>query len=229
MAELKLKSNPPVGFSTLFFFLFFFISVLSYNPQGDRNGYMSKLKNALTPAPSDWSDNTYTCDWSGVSCDVSGFVDAISLYSRSLKGTIPSGLNSLSRLSKLYLGNNSLSGPLPSLANLTSLQVVGLNDNKFTSIPDDCFEGLTSLQFLNLSENNNLAPWTFPTHLTNSSLLTTLNLKATNLMGSLPDIFDSFPQLYVDLSKNNLTGVLPKSFARSKVSILWFNDQEGGG
>ncbi|XP_015962850.2 receptor-like kinase TMK4 [Arachis duranensis] len=45
-------------------------------------------------------------------------------------------------------------------------------------------------------------------------------------MGSIPDIFDSFPRLVdVYLSNNNLTGILPKSFARSKVQNLWLNDQ----
>ena len=45
-------------------------------------------------------------------------------------------------------------------------------------------------------------------------------------MGSLPDIFDSFPSLQkVVLSNNNLSGVLPKSFARSKVTSLFLEDQ----
>jgi hypothetical protein len=49
------------------------------------------------------------------------------------------------------------------------------------------------------------------------------------VVGSLPDIFDSFPSLKdLRLSFNNLTGPLPKSFGGSGIQILWLNNQENG-
>ncbi|QHO09761.1 Receptor-like kinase, putative [Arachis hypogaea] len=58
-----------------------------------------------------------------------------------------------------------------------------------------------------------------------------LNLVATNLMGSLPEIFDSLPSLEtLLLSNNSLTGVLPESFGRpNKITTLHLNDQKGKG
>lgn len=85
------------------------------------------------------------------------------------------------------------------------------------------------MQTLSLTNNINLQPWTFPTDLTQSFNLGTLELGSTNLIGSLPDIFDSFPSLqYVRLSYNNLTGGLPASFGGSGIVNLWINNQVNG-
>ncbi|XP_054806530.1 receptor-like kinase TMK4 [Prosopis cineraria] len=202
-------------------------SLLSFAIADDA-AFMSKLAKALSN-PSGWSSSTSVCKWDGVSCDSSNRVTSINLASKSLSGTLPSDLNSLSQLTSLSLQDNALSGPLPSLANLSSLQSVFLDSNNFTSIPEGCFQGLTSLQTLSLSNNADLAPWSFPTDLTQSSNLVTLDLGTSNLVGSLPDIFDSLPSLQkVRLSYNNLTGGLPASFNGSEIANLWLNNQVNG-
>ncbi|GAU41565.1 hypothetical protein TSUD_271740 [Trifolium subterraneum] len=71
------------------------------------------------------------------------------------------------------------------------LQTVFLGGNYFISIPDSCFQGLTSLQKLSMASNINLAPWTFPIELSESPNLVSLDLGETNLMGHLPDMFDT--------------------------------------
>jgi hypothetical protein len=49
------------------------------------------------------------------------------------------------------------------------------------------------------------------------------------VVGSLPDIFESFPSLKdLRLSYNNLTGPLPKSFGGSGIQNLWLNNQVNG-
>ncbi|XP_057756658.1 receptor-like kinase TMK2 [Arachis stenosperma] len=192
--------------------------------------YMLKLMNALKPPG--WSNTTHMCQWTGVTCnDQSGRIEVIYLGSMSLTGTVPTGLNdSLSHLTSLYLFNNNLSGPVPSLANLSFLQDIYLGFNNFTSIPHGCFHGLTSLQFLSLRNNTNLPPWNFPTDLTAHSSQLHLNLTATNVMGSLPEIFHSLPSLEtVLLSNNNLSGVLPESFGGTKIATLHLNNQKGNG
>ncbi|XP_057754429.1 receptor-like kinase TMK2 [Arachis stenosperma] len=176
----------------------------------DEAAYMLKLMNALKPPG--WSNTTHTCLWIGVTCnDQSGRIEGIHLYSKSLTGTVPAGLNdSLSQLTFLDLSNNNLSGPVPSLANLSFLQVADLDNNNFTTIPHGCFHGLTTLQSLSLSGNTNLAPWNFPTDLTaHSSQLQYLFLSSTNLMGSLPpNISHSFPVMEIlYLSNNNLSSI----------------------
>ncbi|KAF7837052.1 receptor-like kinase TMK4 [Senna tora] len=220
MGQLKLKTL--VSFSVLFV-----LSLLS-SAIADDGAFMSKLAKALSN-PSDWSDKTPFCNWSGLKCDSSGRVTSISLASKSLSGTLPSDLNSLSQLTSLSLQNNALSGALPSLANLSLLQTVYLDQNNFTSIPPGCFKGLTSLQMLSLTDNINLQPWTFPTDLIDSSNLGTLELGNANVVGSLPNIFDSFPSLQsVRLSYNNLTGGLPATFGGSGIANLWLNNQLNG-
>lgn len=193
---------------------------------GDDGTFMSKLAKSLSPTPSSWSISSNFCTWNGVKCDQAHRVTSIDLSSKSLNGTLPSDLNSLSQLTSLFLQSNSLSGALPSLANLALLQTVSLGQNNFLSVPVGCFKGLTDLQTLSMSFNNDLAPWTFPTDLAESSSLVSLDLGGTNLEGSLPDIFDSLVNLQeLRLSYNNLTGDLPKSFSVSGIKNMWLNNQ----
>ncbi|TKY47806.1 Receptor kinase TMK4 [Spatholobus suberectus] len=220
MAGPKLK--PKTLLSQLFLFL-----CLACTAIGDDGALMSKLAKALSPAPSGWSGSSF-CDWTGVKCSTNS-VTSINLASQKLSGTLPPDLNSLSQLTTLSLQNNALSGALPSFANLSMLQKVFLDGNNFASVPDGCFQGLTSLQTLSMTNNINLAPWTFPTELTQSSNLVQLDLGNTSLVGSLPDVFASFVSLQeLRLSYNNLTGGLPKSFAGSAIQNLWLNNQKDG-
>ncbi|TKY47808.1 Receptor kinase TMK4 [Spatholobus suberectus] len=222
MADLKLKSKTLVSVSKVLLCFSFLCTAI-----GDDGALMSKLAKALSPAPSGWSGSSF-CDWTGVKCSTNS-VTSINLASQKLSGTLPPDLNSLSQLTTLSLQNNALSGALPSFANLSMLQKVFLDGNNFASVPDGCFQGLTSLQTLSMTNNINLAPWTFPTELTQSSNLVQLDLGNTSLVGSLPDVFASFVSLQeLRLSYNNLTGGLPKSFAGSAIQNLWLHNQKDG-
>ncbi|GMY04808.1 putative receptor protein kinase TMK1 [Fagus crenata] len=180
--------------------IFSFLTLSSFTSADDAT-VMSKLLAVLSPAPRGWSKTTNCCNWNN-----------------SLSGTLPSDLGTLTQLTYLSLRRNSFSGPIPSLANLTSLQQLYLDNNNFTSIPNGFFQGLTSLQSLTL--NSDLASWTIPTELTHATSLVTLYASNANIIGSLPDFFDSFPNLSnckslrrVYLSDNNLTGSIPDSLA----------------
>ncbi|XAR48820.1 Non-specific serine/threonine protein kinase [Bertholletia excelsa] len=184
---------------------------ISFLSAADDAGVMSKLASGLTSKPSDWTGSDY-CSWTGINCDAKR-VTSISLASKSLSGTLPSDLNQLSQLKTLSLQQNSLSGALPSLSNLSSLEKVFLDGNNFESLPSGFFSGLTNLQIFSISNNNNLAPWTIPTDLTQSSSLNSFYASNASIIGSIPDIFGSFPSLQnLRLSYNNLTGPLPASF-----------------
>ncbi|XLR21441.1 hypothetical protein S83_049353 [Arachis hypogaea] len=134
------------------------------------------------------------------------------------------------QLSYLLLQATNLMGSLPNLSHFfPNLITVSLSNNHLTSIPQGCFQGLPYLRQLKLGNNTNLAPWTFP-NLTQSTGLEELNLVATNVMGPLPEIFDSLTSLEtVVLSNNSLTGVLPESFGRSKIATLHLNNQKDEG
>ncbi|XP_073222897.1 uncharacterized protein [Cicer arietinum] len=190
---------------------------------------MFELLKAFTPTPTGWSHTTPHCKWNGVVCQSSRVV-SISIPSSSLTGTLPLYLNSLENLTHIDLHNNSLTGPVPELVGFRTLQTVNLGHNNFTLIPEGWFGWLqynTDLQTLNLSNNLNLLRWLFPTELREFSLLHTLDLEATNLMGSLPsNMFDLFPSLHtIFLSHNNISGTLPPSLGKSKVRYLRLNDQ----
>ena len=129
----------------------------------------------------------------------------------------------------LSLQNNRLSGALPSFSNLSFLQSIYLDSNNFTSVPPGAFSGLTSLQTLSLSDNLDLAPWSFPTELKDSSSIVAIYFSNVNIFGSIPDIFGNFPGLTtLRLSYNNLTGSLPGSFNGSGIQNLWLNNQKSG-
>ncbi|XP_057477613.1 receptor-like kinase TMK4 [Actinidia eriantha] len=213
-----------LSLSTLLFSLLAVSSLCS----ADDAAVMSNLADSLSPTPSGWTGSDY-CSWTGVNCDASKRVTDISLASKSLSGSLPSDLNRLSSLKSLSLQGNSLFGSLPSLSNLTSLQNIYLDRNNFTSIQSGFFSGLTNLQILSLSDNPSLAPWTFPTELIQSNSLTTFSASNSSLVGSIPDIFNSFPNLQnLRLSYNNLTGPLPSSFRGSEITNLWLNNQLQG-
>ncbi|CAB4263176.1 unnamed protein product [Prunus armeniaca] len=212
----------------LAFFLALCVLFLSSSTAADDSDVMSKLAEGLKNTPEDWSTGKTYCDWKGIEC-VGNRVASVNLSSMSLSGSLPPNLNSLTQLTTLSLQNNSLSGPFPSLANLSFLQEIYLDTNNFTSIPSGCFQGLLSLQVLNMSQNINLDPWVFPTQLIQASSLVNLTAVNANLYGSLPDIFDSFPNLQIlRLSYNNFSGALPKSFSGSGIQSLWLNNQQFG-
>nr|DAD46139.1 TPA_asm: hypothetical protein HUJ06_004369 [Nelumbo nucifera] len=214
---------------------FFLLSFLSFAIYGllslvvaDDAAIMNKLAVSLSPAPSDWS-GTDPCNWTGVSCDANERITAIGLASKSLTGALPSDLNQLTQLRILDVNNNHITGPLPSLANLTNLQQVYLDSNNFSSVPGSFLTGLISLQTLSLSENSHLEPWSIPLDLAQSSSLVTLYASNANVMGTIPDIFGSLPNLQsLRLSYSNLTGILPPSLKGSYIKNLWLNSQAYG-
>ncbi|PKI70248.1 hypothetical protein CRG98_009380 [Punica granatum] len=124
---------------------------------------------------------------------------------------------------------NSLGGDLPSLAGLSNLQELYLDSNNFTSVPPGFFKGLTSLQTLSISENHELAPWSIPSDLSESTNLATIYADNSNIVGTLPDFLGTLPSLAsLRLSYNNLTGSIPSSFGGSAIKNLWVNNQAVG-
>ncbi|KAM0996224.1 hypothetical protein EV2_006402 [Malus domestica] len=77
-----------------------------------------------------------------------------------------------------------------------------------------------------MSQNINFDSWVFPSELTEASSLVTFAAGNVNLYGSLPDVFDLFPNLQnLRVSCNNFTGPLPKTFSGSGIQNLWLNNQ----
>ncbi|KAM7486154.1 hypothetical protein LguiA_002163 [Lonicera macranthoides] len=213
------------------FFFFLLLTSFSFSTADDLSILKKLASNLGNTAPANWitGNPDSGCTWSGIMCDSSGRVTTINLHSKNLKGTLPIELNNLSQLKTLALRRNSLHGTLPSFANMTTLEQIFLDSNDFSSVPSDFLLGLTNLQSFSISDNPSLQSWEVPIQLRDSSILSTLSASNASLVGSIPDIFGSFPNLQsLRLSYNNLTGVLPKSLGGSKIQNLWIDNQAQG-
>nr|GMD72302.1 receptor-like kinase TMK4 [Ipomoea batatas] len=220
---------PPTMGPTFFFRLLLLINLLTVSFCDDA-AVMSKLLEALSPAPSGWSAFKDPCTWTNVNCDKStGNVVTINLDSQSLSGNLPSEITQLASLRLLSVQINSLSGPLPSFANMSSLEELYLDSNQFSSIPQDFLLGLPNLQTFSISDNGELSPWQIPSYLAESTNLGSFYASNAGITGVIPNFFDSFPNLQnLRLSHNNLTGSLPGLFGSSKIQNLWLNNQQQG-
>ncbi|KAK8571638.1 hypothetical protein V6N12_027718 [Hibiscus sabdariffa] len=208
-------------------FLLPFLLLSAVLAAADDGASILKLASSFSPPPTGWSSTSSDnyCSWPGINCDKSNRVTSINLASKSLSGSLPPEIATLSELRTVSLQHNSLSGSVPSFANLSNLQTIFLDGNAFTSVSPDAFFGLTSLQTLSLSENTKLSPWTFP-DLSQSTSLVEVQLDNTNLYGTLPDVFESLNSLEsMRLSYNNLNGTLPASLGGSMIKNLWINNQ----
>ncbi|PQQ03159.1 receptor kinase-like protein Xa21 isoform X2 [Prunus yedoensis var. nudiflora] len=158
----------------------------------------------------------------------------IDLNNNSFTGFIPRTLCALKNLQSLHLGRNNLTIQITStpeasilscLANLRNLTKLSLRDNPLNARLDDSFRNCStsSLQYINLlncSMRGNI-----PIGIGNFSNLLTLSLRYNQLSGSIPTavgrlrnlqglIPSSFQDLlsleHLDLSRNNLAGVIPR-------------------
>ncbi|KMT04939.1 hypothetical protein BVRB_7g171050 [Beta vulgaris subsp. vulgaris] len=169
--------------------------------------------------------------WKHIFCS-GNRVTQIQVQSLGLKGTLPSDLNQLSKMSNLGLQRNNFHGKLPSFSGLSDLEFAYLDFNNFDEIPSDFFDGLISIRVLELDNNplNATKGWSLPDDVGKLTELANFSLSNCNLVGPLPEFLGSLPSLSVlRLSYNKLSGFIPLSFNQSMLQILWLNDQEDGG
>lgn len=123
----------------------------------------------------------------------------LNLRSINYSGPMPSEIANLNNLEKLTMSNNNIAGPLPKwLSKLNKLTALMLENNKFSGelIP---FEDYKQITLLSLANNY--------------------------LSGPVPPLFLAQAykddKVFVDLSGNNLSGVLPKELSHmNRLSIV---------
>lgn len=219
------------GFRVKSFTGFLLLLLLGPRPllvRSDDAAAMASLKADIKAAGTDlgWDDPD-PCNWVGVGCSKDNRVTRIQIGRKGLTGTLPASLANLTDLQRFEVQYNQLTGPLPSLAGLTQLQFLLLSNNNFSSIPADFFSGLSSLESVAL-DYNPFADWSLPASLKDATSLHNFSANSANLIGELPDFFDSFVSLNaLHLAFNALRGGLPHTFSASSVQSLWLNGQSG--
>ncbi|KAK5830166.1 Leucine-rich repeat receptor-like protein kinase TDR [Gossypium arboreum] len=132
------------------------------------------------------------------------------MFSNKFTGNL-SPLSNCSSLVRIRLEDNSFSGEIPlTLSHLPDVSYIDLSRNKFTAgIPSDISQA-SKLQYFNVSNNPELGgvipeeTWSLP-------LLQNFSASSCNISGNLPPFKSCKSMLVVELQKNNMSGVVPKS------------------
>ncbi|CAM0904314.1 unnamed protein product [Alopecurus aequalis] len=158
-----------------------------------------------------WNSSQQTCDWTGIVCK-GGRVTGIHLPGDGLRGSFPAhALGGLNKLTVLSLRYNALSGPLPAdLASCVRLRVINLQSNHLSGELPAGILSLPALTQLNLAENRFSGK--IPPTIAKNGKLAALFLDGNLFTGELPDVSMPF-LLSFNVSFNNLTGEVPKSFS----------------
>ncbi|KAG2406923.1 Receptor-like kinase [Vigna angularis] len=155
----------------------------------DDAAFMSKLAKALSPTPSGWSGTSF-CEWKGVRCTTNGSTNLVilDLGNTNLIGTLPDVFDSLVSLRELRLSYNNLTGGLPKTFAVSGIQNLWLNNQKDGFGFSGTIEVLASMTRLS-------RVWLF------KNLFT----------GPIPDLSNCTALFDLQLSDNQLTGVVPPS------------------
>lgn len=160
----------------------------------------------------DWTNNAHwletdnPCTWHGIKCDNGVMpISEIQLNYHKLSGLLPTSLNQLADLKRLYLGHNNLTGNFSDQLNQTRIHILWLQGNAFSDSIRESLSQMVYLQDLNLSKNQ--------------------------FTGNLPDNFGNLSRLeLLDLSSNQLSGALPQSFGQlTRLINLHLNDNRFSG
>ncbi|KAG4144667.1 hypothetical protein ERO13_D05G051500v2 [Gossypium hirsutum] len=137
------------------------------------------------------------------------------MFSNKFTGNL-SPLSNCSSMVRIRLEDNSFSGEIPlTLSHLPDVSYIDLSRNKFTGgIPSDISQA-SKLQYFNVSNNPELGglipeeTWSLP-------LLQNFSASSCNISGNLPPFKSCRSMLAVELQKNNMSGVVPKSVSHCR-------------
>ncbi|CAH9147771.1 unnamed protein product [Cuscuta epithymum] len=197
-----------------------------YGPSPD-DDVLQALKSSLTFKPETSSDlsDAHPCNWISIlECDVVDDlgpprVTVLRFYEKVTSGSLPANLENLTKLDEFSASSNNLVGAIPNFAD--SVGYLSLEDNQFTSISPSLFHYKPNLTSVNLSNNAHLPMWEIPQGLKNSLNLEQFYAANCKLFGELPDLSNLRSLRDLDVSHNQLTGVIPLSLASlPKLTIL---------
>eukprot|EP00760_Papus_ankaliazontas_P028378 PhM_4_TR3668/c0_g1_i1/m.76387 len=166
------------------------------------------------------------CGWTGVTCDTSGNVAALSLVGLGLSGTLPPHLV-LPNIVNLTISLNSVGGTIPGDLCVFSpqLQRVYLSRNEFTGSFPSCIRTMNSTSILTVDVSDNRLSGEIPAaFLQQNPRLQGLSVAFNSLTGSINTALT--PELtYLDIRSNLFT--TPPPCGKAVVYLADHNDLEG--
>ncbi|CAE5982980.1 unnamed protein product [Arabidopsis arenosa] len=170
-------------------------------------------------------DDETPCSWTGVTCTELGSpntpdmlrVTSLVLPNKQLLGSVSPDLFSILHLRILDLSNNFFHGSLPdTVTNASELRVLSLGNNKVSGELPGSISNVASLQLLNLSANAFTGK--IPPNLPLLKNLTVISLAKNSFSGDIPSGFEAVQVL--DVSSNLLDGSLPPDFGGTGLHYL---------
>uniref|UniRef100_A0ACD5ZE54 Uncharacterized protein n=1 Tax=Avena sativa TaxID=4498 RepID=A0ACD5ZE54_AVESA len=160
--------------------------------------------------------------------DISSCLNLIKFnaYGNKLNGTIPHSLHNLQRMTDLNLSSNYLSGAIPiELGRIKNLDTLDLSCNKIAGSIPSAVGSLEHLLRLNLSKNNLVGY--IPAEFGNLRSIVEIDLSNNHLHGLIPQEIGMLQNLILlRLETNNITGdvsSLTKCFSLNVLNISYNN------
>ncbi|CAK7322628.1 unnamed protein product [Dovyalis caffra] len=133
---------------------------------------------------------------------------AIDLDPAGYDGFLTPLIGNLTELTSLSINKNNFRGPIPeTIANLQKLNRLSLSQNLFTGRIPQGIINLKHLEILDLSQNHLSSK--IPANITTLRSLVQLSLSNNALSGKIPDLSGLWQLNTLDLSGNNLDGIVP--------------------
>ncbi|GKA81892.1 leucine-rich repeat-containing protein [Tanacetum coccineum] len=136
----------------------------------------------------------------------------LDLRYNNLGGGISPEIGRLTNLTLLDLSSNQFTGPIPSsMQNLSKLEWLGLQDNLLSGeIPTSLFK-IKTLTDLHIGGKGSKLIWNNTTKVDPRCSLQEISMPFCGISGQIPEWISSQKELILDLSRNNFSGLIPKS------------------
>ncbi|XP_027174170.1 probable leucine-rich repeat receptor-like protein kinase At1g35710 [Coffea eugenioides] len=153
----------------------------------------------------------------------------LNFSNNQIHGTIPLEIGSLTLLENLDLSSNQLTGQIPvEIGSLSMLSLLDLSNNRLAgSIPSNVGTW-SKLKYLYLQKNSLSSSINFK--IANLPSIIIIDLSSNQITGKIPTQFGNGPYpntVNLNLSHNNISGVVPRSLKQLRDIDLSHNDLEG--
>ncbi|KAK6267689.1 hypothetical protein QUC31_011849 [Theobroma cacao] len=147
-------------------------------------------------------------------------LELLDISNNNISGGIPDWIGNISSLTSISMSKNLLKGSIPDqLCSLKNPKVLDLSENRFSGSLS-CLLNISSLRFLYL-QRNGLSGLLSNALLSESSRLSTLDLRENKLSGSIPPWINTLSKLRILLlAGNHLEGQIPNHLCQMQVYIM---------